>query len=87
MCPYNFNLSGLKKQILAIIVPFSSYSNHWSLFESLEYNKMLHQSQFAYRKKNSTEHAVLTMTEKWQKTLTKDLIYNSCFIHRSIQIL
>ena len=35
----------------------------------LESNNLLHPSQFAYRKKTSTEHAVLTMVEKWRKRL------------------
>ena len=35
---------------------------------------MLHSSQFAYRKKTSTEHAVLTMTEEWVKNM--DLGYD-----------
>ena len=35
----------------------------------LESNSLLHPAQFAYRKKNSTEHAVLTMIEEWRKRL------------------
>ena len=35
----------------------------------LESNNLLHPSQFAYRKKTSTEHEFLTMIEEWRKML------------------
>ena len=57
---------------ISILTPISK------LFESListkimlylESNSLLHPAQFAYRKKTSTEHAVLTMIEEWRKRL------------------
>ena len=44
---------------------------------------MLHRSQFAYRKKTSTEHAVLTMTEEWRKNLDKGFDVVALFIDLS----
>ena len=35
----------------------------------LESNSLLHPAQYVYRKKTSTEHAVLTMIEEWRKRL------------------
>ena len=71
------SLKVVKNQILAITDPYQ-LSDPYQLFESLiatkimehlELNLMLHESQFAYMKKTSTEHAVLTMTEEWRKKL------------------
>ena len=44
---------------------------------------MLHEAQFAYRKKTSTEHAVLTMTEEWRKKLDLGLDVIALFLDLS----
>ena len=65
--------------------PISILSPISKLFESivstkimsyLESEKLLHNAQFAYRKKTSTEHAIITMIEEWRSKLDsgKDVI-------------
>ena len=83
---------GGKKSDLSNYRPISILSPISKLFESLiatkimehlELNFMLHESQFAYRKKTSTEHAVLTMTEEWRKKLDLGLDVIALFLDLS----
>ena len=82
----------VKKSDLGNYRPISILSPISKLFESListkimsylESNNMLHSSQFAYRKKISTEHAVIAMIEEWRKRLDEGFDVIAIFLDLS----
>ena len=42
---------------------------HWRLYNFIEINEILHPLQFAFRKKHSTLHTLISMTEHTKNTI------------------
>ena len=56
---------------------------HQKLTLFLEKNKQLYQFQFAFRSKYSTSHALISLTEKTNDALDKNIFACGVFIHLS----